>query len=232
MNYRFYLKDEKAQVGIKLVFESDDFPMLQRWGAAEDFKDIDIPKLDELVYDLVETERKQAESIRRILKDKKLVNQHLEASLISLRAQTRRLFDEMCENKEDLVRLKELNAEMQAVTEKGKNLRKAFSVINPWCQHYVDLQMPDEAKKAVEQIIVKANITDKTWAKNPVYPPERPKRRKGMTMDEVCCLRGSTVMLDPDYRWPDMELSYVAVPRYVLYRDLLPKAWLSTFPGH
>ena len=225
MDYRFYGQDEKAQVGIKLVFQSP-YPKLQRWGAAEDFADIDIQALDELVLETAEKEQKKVKAARKALKDKKLVNQYLEAVLIPLRNKAGELFDQMLESKGDAERFRELNAEMMVLTERERALRKAFSAVNPWCQHYGGLQMPDGMLEAVEQITVRAQITDDAWARNPVYPMGKPQRRKGMTMQEVMCLRGSTTMMDPDYRWPAMEIAYEPVPRFTVYRDLLPSTWL------
>ena len=225
MDYRFYGQEEKAQAGIKLVFQSP-YPKLVRWGAAEDFADIDIRTLDEIVYETVENEQKKVKGARKAMKDRKLVNQYLEAALIPLRNKAGVLFDQMRESKGNEKRMMELNAEMQALTEREKALRKAFSAVNPWCQLYGGIKLPDGMMDAVEQITVKAQITDDAWVRNPVYPKERPKRRKGMTLDEVFCLRGSTAMMDPDYKWPEMEIVYEPVPRFELYRDLLPTSWL------
>ncbi|MBR1781313.1 MAG: hypothetical protein IJ751_07935 [Oscillospiraceae bacterium] len=219
----------------RLVLESDD-PGIFRRGSLADYGDVAVSALNAIALDTYRRERERAAAAWVLLPQRP---EAVEQALILLRAEARSLFPRMEQAQGEA--FDDLNRRFDALTDEEQKIRLAYSLQNPWLLNYALLQEPDFVShafvlKAVDRIIVTAEIIDPAWRANPVYP-ERRTYTRGMVKSRGTSQRGTqgsnrgrppgttsrVIYREPKLRFTGLE----ALPRFWEYGAYLPEAWFT-----
>ena len=241
MRYRFY-RDFSTEIRtdiVRLILQTED-PGIYRRGDAEDYPDIDLGKLQELVHDTVSREKRRALRVKKWMETPERGTTY-ENAIEGLRLESRELFLLMQECQDD-GEFMALNEKFSVLTEQMRKLKKTFSIQNPWLQFYLT---PREEHRALIGVIVKGHITDEAWLANPIYPVPKAYShgmagaKADIPIDNKPQGRGTQngkhgrprKQRPPLYVEPKIEIvGFEPVLYHLEYRDLLPTAWLGKKP--